>query len=81
MIAGLAFGAFDFMVTPDHEWFALECNPEGQWDWIEENTGLPIADAIARHLLSTAHPRAVNLGYFRPQPRTLTAFSVMRYGV
>ncbi|MBV9012862.1 MAG: ATP-grasp ribosomal peptide maturase [Pseudonocardiales bacterium] len=49
--AGLAFGAFDFVVTPDHEWVALECNPEGQWGWIEENTGLPIADAIARYLL------------------------------
>ncbi len=48
---GLTFGAFDFVVTPDHEWVALECNPEGQWGWIEENTGLPIADAIARHLL------------------------------
>jgi hypothetical protein len=51
MSTGLAFGAFDFAVTPDREWFALECNPEGQWGWIEENTGLPIADAIARHLL------------------------------
>lgn len=49
--AGLAYGAFDFVVTPDHEWVALECNPEGQWGWIEENTGLPIADAIARYLL------------------------------
>lgn len=49
--AGLAFGAFDFVVTPDDEWIALECNPEGQWGWIEEDTGLPIADAIARYLL------------------------------
>jgi glutathione synthase/RimK-type ligase-like ATP-grasp enzyme len=49
--AGLAFGAFDFVVTLDRQWVALECNPEGQWGWIEENTGLPIADAIARHLL------------------------------
>ncbi len=29
----------------------LRWNPEGQWGWIEENTGLPIADAIARYLL------------------------------
>lgn len=29
--AGLAFGAFDFVVTPNDEWVALECNPEGQW--------------------------------------------------
>ncbi len=52
--AGLAFGAFDFVATPDHEWVALECNPEGQWGWIEEKTGLPIADAIARLLLKGA---------------------------
>ncbi|MGH3695272.1 MAG: MvdC/MvdD family ATP grasp protein [Pseudonocardiaceae bacterium] len=50
-IAGLAFGAFDFVVTPDGEWIALECNPEDRWGWIEENTGLPIADTIARYLL------------------------------
>lgn len=50
--AGLAFGAFDFVVTPDDEWVVLECNPEGQWGWIEERTGLPIADAIARLLLT-----------------------------
>jgi D-alanine-D-alanine ligase-like ATP-grasp enzyme len=51
-ITGLAFGAFDFVVTPDNEWVVLECNPEGQWGWIEENTGLPIADAIAKYLLT-----------------------------
>jgi ATP-grasp ribosomal peptide maturase len=51
-ITGLAFGAFDFVVTPDDEWVVLECNPEGQWGWIEENTGLPIADAIAKYLLT-----------------------------
>lgn len=50
--AGLAFGAFDFVVTPDDEWVVLECNPEGQWGWIEEKTGLPIADAIAKLLLA-----------------------------
>lgn len=49
--AGLAFGAFDFVVTPSHEWIVLECNPEGQWGWIEEKAGLPISDAIARLLL------------------------------
>jgi ATP-grasp ribosomal peptide maturase len=53
--AGLRFGGFDFVVTPDREWVVLECNPEGQWGWIEENTGLPISEAIARFLLWERH--------------------------
>ena len=44
---GLAFGAFDFAVTSTGEWWFLECNPNGQWAWLEAATGLPIAAAIA----------------------------------
>jgi glutathione synthase/RimK-type ligase-like ATP-grasp enzyme len=44
---GLRFGALDFLVTPGGEWVFLEINPNGQWAWIEEQTGLPIASAIA----------------------------------
>lgn len=44
---GLAFGALDFVVTPDGEWVFLEPNPNGQWGWLEFATGLPIASAIA----------------------------------
>lgn len=44
---GLAFGAFDFVLTPEDHWVMLECNPNGQWGWIEHETGLPIAAAIA----------------------------------
>ena len=29
----------------------LECNPAGQWGWIAEQTGLPIAEAIADELV------------------------------
>ncbi|MGH3670333.1 MAG: hypothetical protein ACRDSH_06820 [Pseudonocardiaceae bacterium] len=47
---GLTFGAFDFSVTPDDRWWFLECNPAGQWGWLAEETGLPIADAIAKEL-------------------------------
>ncbi len=48
---GLIFGAFDFSVTPDGRWWFLECNPAGQWGWIAEETGLPIAGAIADELV------------------------------
>ncbi|WP_027344063.1 ATP-grasp ribosomal peptide maturase [Hamadaea tsunoensis] len=43
----LRFGAFDVIVTPDEQYMFLECNPNGQWAWIEDETGLPIAAAIA----------------------------------
>jgi glutathione synthase/RimK-type ligase-like ATP-grasp enzyme len=44
---GLRFGAFDFLLTPDDGWVFLEVNPNGQWAFIEQATGLPIAAAIA----------------------------------
>lgn len=43
----LRFGAFDFLVCPERGWVFLECNPNGQWAWIEQATGQPIAAAIA----------------------------------
>lgn len=48
---GLGFGAFDLVVTPDDEHVFLERNPNGQWGWLEEETGLPIAAAMADYLL------------------------------
>ena len=44
---GLNYGAYDFAVTPDGTWWFLECNPNGQWAWLEDAAGLPIAAAIA----------------------------------
>ncbi|MGH9524289.1 MAG: hypothetical protein ACRD3E_17330, partial [Terriglobales bacterium] len=43
---GLCCGALDLIVTPDNEYVFLEINPNGQWAWIEDFTGMPIADAI-----------------------------------
>lgn len=48
---GLNFGAFDFVVKPDGTWIMLECNPAGQWLWLEETIGLSIADGIAEFLM------------------------------
>jgi ATP-grasp ribosomal peptide maturase len=50
MCAGLVYGAFDFVVTPAHEWILLECNGAGQWGWLAEELDLPIAQAIADEL-------------------------------
>ncbi len=46
----LRFAAIDFVVRPDGEWVFLEVNPNGQWEWIEQETDLPIAAAIAAEL-------------------------------
>jgi ATP-grasp ribosomal peptide maturase len=43
----LRFGALDFSVTDDGSWWFLELNPNGQWAWLEDETGLPISEAIA----------------------------------
>ena len=49
--AGLTYGAFDFIVTADTEdYIFLECNAAGQWGWLAEECGLPIAEAIADEL-------------------------------
>lgn len=46
----LNFGCFDLIVTPNNECVFLECNPNGQWYWIEQETGCPISKIIAKHL-------------------------------
>ena len=51
----LRFAALDFIVTPDGEHVFLEANPNGQWAWIESETGLPIASAIADALEGVSH--------------------------
>ncbi|GAB1693682.1 ATP-grasp ribosomal peptide maturase [Krasilnikovia sp. M28-CT-15] len=43
----LRFAAIDMIVTPDGGHVFLEANPNGQWAWIEDETGMPIASAIA----------------------------------
>lgn len=42
----LRFGAIDLVLDQSGEFWFLECNPNGQWAWIENRTGLPIAAAI-----------------------------------
>jgi glutathione synthase/RimK-type ligase-like ATP-grasp enzyme len=42
---GLRFGALDVIVTPAGEYVFLEINPFGQWLWMEQLCGLPIAAA------------------------------------
>ncbi len=45
----MAFGCFDFIVF-DGEWYFLEMNANGQWAWLEFETGLKISNAIIDYL-------------------------------
>lgn len=47
---GLRFGAIDMIVTPAREYKFVEINPNGQWLWIEQITGMRIADALIETL-------------------------------
>jgi len=51
---GLNFGCFDILITKTGDAVFLECNPNGQWLWVENMTGLPIAEAIAQKLISAS---------------------------
>jgi glutathione synthase/RimK-type ligase-like ATP-grasp enzyme len=50
----LKFGAFDFIESEGGRITFLECNPNGQYGWLEENTGLQISEAIAKSLMEIA---------------------------
>jgi hypothetical protein len=54
---GLCYGAIDMIVTPDGQYVFLEINPNGQYLWVEEVTGLAISDAIC-DLLMAGRPGA-----------------------
>jgi ATP-grasp ribosomal peptide maturase len=51
---GLVFGAFDFAVTTTGEWIMFECNPFGQYGWLEDELDLPITQVLADLLESGA---------------------------
>lgn len=43
---GIKFGCFDFMLDTKGRYWFLEVNPNGQWGFIEENSGLLISDGF-----------------------------------
>jgi ATP-grasp ribosomal peptide maturase len=42
----LAYGAFDFVVTPEGQWIFLEVNPGGQYGWLEDVADLPLTETM-----------------------------------
>lgn len=53
---GLVYGAIDLRLRPDGEYVFLEVNPAGQWLFVEEKTGQPIAAAMAEALVRRGEP-------------------------
>jgi glutathione synthase/RimK-type ligase-like ATP-grasp enzyme len=47
---GLRYGAIDMRRTDAGAHVFLEVNPAGQWQFVEQRTGLPITDAVADEL-------------------------------
>lgn len=52
---GLMFGAIDLLLTTSGEYVFLEINPNGQWHWLEQITGVPLTAALCD--LLTGFPR------------------------
>ncbi|WP_435210718.1 ATP-grasp ribosomal peptide maturase [Streptomyces sp. bgisy034] len=48
---GLVSGSFDLALDGDGDFHWLELNPNGQWGWLEEQTGLEMSAAIASLLI------------------------------
>lgn len=46
----LVFGCIDVVRTPDGQYVFLEINPNGQWDFVERYTGLPLTEHFAEML-------------------------------
>lgn len=48
---GLVYGAMDFIVTPEGEYYFLENNPFGQYLWLEIETGIPLTETMCNLLI------------------------------
>lgn len=48
----LNFGCFDFIVTQEDNYIFLECNPNGQWGWIEDECQIPMSEALVDCLVN-----------------------------
>ncbi|MEU6179564.1 ATP-grasp ribosomal peptide maturase [Streptomyces coeruleorubidus] len=64
---GLVFGCFDFALIGDGEdpedWWAIECNPNGQWGWLPD--AADIAEAFADILSIEVRKEATGHGVAR----------------
>jgi len=64
---GLTYGALDLILTPTGRYVFLELNPNGQYLWTEQESGLPISQALATMLMEAGRRPAAT------QPRGVCA--------
>lgn len=50
---GLIFSAMDFVLSKEGKYYFLENNPNGQWLWLEELTGVPLSASMLKLLFGT----------------------------
>lgn len=48
----LVFGCLDFIVSPGGRYYFLEVNPQGQFLWVEDRTGIPLLDMFSEFLMN-----------------------------
>ena len=48
---GLHFGVFDFIQSKAGKYVFLELNPNGQWLWLEEESGYNLTKEVAENLI------------------------------
>lgn len=63
---GLNYGTVDFAVTPKNELVFFEVNAVGEFMWLQDHPGLPIAEAIADVLLNPGDRRQLSLKSWNP---------------
>lgn len=50
---GLIYAAYDFIVRPDGVLVFVECNPGGQWLWLEHAVDLPISSVLTSSIMKS----------------------------
>lgn len=50
--SGLVYGAYDLIKSKSGGYVFLECNPSGQWLWMENKLGIPISETFAHYLMN-----------------------------
>jgi pyruvate carboxylase len=67
---GLCHGTADLMIDTEGDYWFLEINPQGQFLWIEIQTGMPIAHTLAQLFASLAEERHIGRGDATPPARS-----------
>lgn len=77
---GIVFGCFDFIVTPENEYYFLEINEAGQFLWVEAlNPNIRMLDIFTEFLINQSpdfhwreRPDSVKLSDFEEKTRNLS---------